>query len=42
MNKMNVFKRPSEQDTEKEVSHRYENIKQALLLAGVRGEDRRI
>lgn len=29
---MNVFERPSEQDTEKKISHRYENIKQALPL----------
>lgn len=32
MNRMNVFERPSEQDTEKKISHRYENIKQALPL----------
>lgn len=27
MNRMNVFECPSERDTEKEISHRYENIK---------------
>jgi len=30
MNRMNVFECPSEHDTEKEISHRYENIKQGL------------
>lgn len=32
MNRMNVFECPSENDTEKKISHRYENIKQALPL----------
>lgn len=30
MNRENVFERPSEKDTKKEISCRYENIKQAL------------
>lgn len=39
MNRMNVFECPSENDTEKKISHRYENIKQALPLEKKRRQE---